>query len=390
MNIDRNAIQVKLKNIFREVIHESQDQSLLNGSAGRCLFRFLYSEYFENGKIDPKLGDDIQKITDEYFSVCSDSLANGKAGINWFFFQMYKSDLIDLDDLEDVFELDKYFGERSLEMLSKGNYDFLHGSLGIAYYLLDRKIDLIFFKKYFLELNKLCSRRKDGMLGNFDFVNNVFQEDRVNIGLAHGVISILKFCLECYSKGICEIESYSLAKEIIRYIKCNQNLNTEFCYFSNIIVDNEPKSGISRLAWCYGDLTIAYILFQCARRFSNKELEAYSLEIFDHSMKRITVDKTFVRDAGICHGAAGIAHIYHKMWFFTNDESFGNACDFWIGQILNLDKFDDNISGYKSFYAPTKTYRSSSGLLDGSTGIGLVLLSYLTKKFDWDYCLMLN
>jgi lantibiotic modifying enzyme len=124
--------------------------------------------------------------------------------------------------------------------------------------------------------------------------------------------------------------------------------------------------------------------------FDDVNLKKFALEVFRHSMTRVDSDRTFVRDAGICHGTAGIAHVYNKMWHLTRDKTFKNACDFWINQTLQLDKFDDTISGYKQYFSPTNTYQSSSGLLEGSSGIGLVLISHLTNDFDWDYCIMLN
>ncbi len=390
MENDRNAIELKLKNIYREAMQYSDDRSLYSGRTGNCLFRLLYCKYFKNGEIDHELEEDVQKIIDEYLVVGSNTLANGKTGINWFYFQMYKWNFIDLEDLNEICFEDSNLSLTSLNMLSIGNYDFLHGSLGIAYYLLERNINPSFFENYFKELNRLCSRRTDGMVGNFNFMDNNIEFDRVNIGLAHGILSILKFCLQCYRNKICRKESYDLAKKITGYMISNQNDSREFSYFSSLVVDGKEKNEVSRLAWCYGDLSIAYVLYQSSLIFKDTGLEKFALEVFDHSMKRVDSDRTFVRDAGICHGAAGIAHIYNKMWHHTRHRSFKNACDFWIDQTLKFDKFSDTVSGYKQYFSPTNTYQSSSGLLEGSSGIGLVLISYLTNDFDWDYCVMLN
>jgi len=390
MKNDNNLIQLKLGKIYEEAMQYANDPSLYNGNAGICMFGLLYCKHFKDGEVDPKLGDNIQKIIDEYLYLPSNTLANGKSGVNWFFLQMYKCDVIERQDLDEISFEDVNLSETCIKMLSKGNYDFLHGSLGIAYYLLQKGINSKFFVGYFRILNHLFSKRKDGMIGNFNFIQDTIEEDRVNIGLAHGIVSILKFCVQCYANKVSKKASHALAQKIINYLRSNQNVNKDCSYFSNLIIDNIENNEGSRLGWCYGDLTIAYVLYQSAILFKDSDIEEFALEVFYHSMKRVTGERTYVRDAGLCHGTAGIAHIYNKMWYLTKDKSFKNACDFWIDQTLKFDKFDDTISGYKLYYPPTNTYLPSSGLLEGSVGVGLVLISYLTGDFDWDYCLMLN
>jgi hypothetical protein len=97
-----------------------------------------------------------------------------------------------------------------------------------------------------------------------------------------------------------------------------------------------------------------------------------------------------LKDSGICHGSAGIAHIYNKVWHDTQQPVFKDACDYWIQKTLDMAIYTDGIAGYKKYGGPNAAYEKTPALIDGAAGIGLVLLSYLTGDFCWDYCFMLN
>lgn len=58
---------------------------------------------------------------------------------------------------------------------------------------------------------------------------------------------------------------------------------------------------------------------------------------------------------------------------------------------LIFDNFSDGLAGYKVVIDPViDKLKNSVGLMEGVTVIVLILLSYLTADFSWDYCLMLN
>lgn len=55
-------------------------------------------------------------------------------------------------------------------------------------------------------------------------------------------------------------------------------------------------------------------------------------------------------DAGLCHGSAGVAMIFHYMYRQTGDERLRAACDFWHEQTLAHARWEDGIAGYKFFF----------------------------------------
>jgi hypothetical protein len=111
-----------------------------------------------------------------------------------------------------------------------------------------------------------------------------------------------------------------------------------------------------------------------------------------HATKRRGLQKNGVVDAGICHGTAGIAHIFNRFYRDTQLDSFKHATDYWIDQTLKMAKFKDGLAGYKSWQGHENGWKNEYGLLEGIAGIGLVLHSYLHPEIEptWDSCLLLS
>jgi lantibiotic modifying enzyme len=367
--------------------------SIIVGDAGCCLFDNLYIKH-TGGKLENEIfHDKIQQLAENSIGYPLFNFSYGKSGINWFFTYLYKKDIIDKEDLDSICDDDYNLAEIAIDLLRQGMYDFLHGALGIAYQLLytgDTGLN-VFFEDFFRELEKFSYNNTNELyIADYDFLNEPFEESRVNLGLAHGLPSILKFCLQCYKQGICTSRSKSLALDIIVFIRQNQNEAGRLSVFPNHVYLKSKKNLDSRLGWCYGDLTVAYILYQAGLTFGDTALQNYAIEILLLTTERKTYEKTFLNDAGFCHGSAGLAHIYNRIWRLTQMPVFKEVCDFWIRKTLDYSTYADGLGGYKTFQASTNTYINDFGLLEGASGIGLALLSYVTGDFSWDYCLMLN
>ena len=78
------------------------------------------------------------------------------------------------------------------------------------------------------------------------------------------------------------------------------------------------------------------------------------------------------------------------MWRHSSIPDFKEAAEYWIAQTLEMDVHQDGIAGYKAFNPVERSWMNVPGLLEGTAGTGLVLLSYLTADCSWDYCLMLD
>ncbi len=91
----------------------------------------------------------------------------------------------------------------------------------------------------------------------------------------------------------------------------------------------------TRLAWCYGDPGVAAVLLLAARSFGREDWEREALAAARLSARRRSGGVEIV-EAGLCHGAAGIGHIFHRLFRATGDEALREAALFWLGRALKM------------------------------------------------------
>jgi lantibiotic modifying enzyme len=84
-----------------------------------------------------------------------------------------------------------------------------------------------------------------------------------------------------------------------------------------------------------------------------------------------------VKDLGLCHGVAGVAHVLHRLAVTNQSDQAWTAAGEW-GRAL-LDRLDAG--------APL----AGPGFLNGSAGVSLTLLSLATDAPPvWDRALLLS
>jgi lantibiotic modifying enzyme len=381
-----------LSNLYSELDWNYKDKSLFSGVAGIDLFHFLYCKHFKGGELDDKFTNSMQELIIVANDIENLSFAGGKSGINWYYSFLFNNDVLELHDFRLLTNDVKMLEMAAVHYLKNDYYDPLHGGLGIARQLInvsEKKPRRLFYNKVFIELDRIFAKGNN-MFRHFDISYGLLDLQKTNFGLSHGLAGILKFCLECYNKNICSDAAYEYAYKITNFLSSNMEMGNERYYFPSILDHTRSKQQPSRLAWCYADIGIGFILFQAGKIFKDIKILSLALQILRNSTSIQEQQETRVCDAGFCHGAAGIAYVYKKLWVETSELIFLTACDFWIEQTIEYSKHTDGIGGFKAYDLKASSYKTNPGLLEGSAGIGLVLLSYLTNDFSWDYCVMLN
>src|SRR5262249_58816684 len=110
------------------------------------------------------------------------------------------------------------------------------------------------------------------------------------------------------------------------------------------------QSDNSRLTWCYGDLGILSVLFQVSRRTGREDLRGFARDLLDHCLARPPEDYGVV-DAPLCHGAAGVAHIFNRLYQAENDPRCREAALRWFDRALSMRQ---PASGAGGFLAATR------------------------------------
>jgi hypothetical protein len=136
-------------------------------------------------------------------------------------------------------------------------------------------------------------------------------------------------------------------------------------------VGGAPPPGLARLAWCYGDAGTAVVLLRAADVLDDREVRTAGCELAALAARRAPEDAG-VRDATLCHGAAGLVHLFGRLWQLTGDAACAQAARRWAGRALAADVPD-------------------RGLLFGGEGVALALFTAAGEiPPDWDRPLLLS
>jgi lantibiotic biosynthesis protein len=373
--------------------YKTGEIGLYGGNAGVSLFLMLYTQTTnKNNKQAVQLLEnciDLINRGSNFHTFCT-----GISGFLWTLNYLGKNDFINKKDIENLFtDTNIFLYNRMNKDIETGNFDFLHGATGVAYYFSDRIEDNTsihaYLKSYIDELEKACIIEEDGSIKWLSIIDYKTGEKGFNFSMSHGMASIIALLSKFYKKDICKEKSLFLLNGVIKYLLKNKNDVSKLnCYFPNYINKNSNKS---RLAWCYGDLGIAVALYNAAKTLNDSSLEDFALEVLLYSTKRKGLENESVIDAGLCHGSAGIAHIYNRMFWNTKNIEFKNAAEFWFNETIKMAKFDDGLAGYKAYLGIDDGWQNAFGLLEGIAGIGIALDSWTTQKEPkWDECLLLS
>lgn len=388
-------LKQKIKEILAHPVYQydaMQNHSLYAGSPGYIMLGLEDSKQ-DSASPDENVIQVLQQLVDGDRTYWNGSFAGGLTGVHWLYIYLYKAGLLEDEDYELLCSDDLLLQQYALQELNRNNWDFMHGALGVAYTMLYRYQESYepFFEKVFSELNRICNENEiTGLFPGYDAKTRMFVKEETDLGLAHGIPSVLKFCIQAYKQDVCKQQAHALADKIIDYLLQHTNSDKSIAYFAAVLKNGVGYASKSRLGWCYGDLGVAITLYQAAVVLGYEQLREQAIVILKHAAQRRKIEETDIRDAGVCHGSAGVAHIYNRMWHYTRDEVFKETTDFWIAQTLAMASHEEGIAGYRSFNHGAVPWVTQPGLLEGAAGIGLVLHSYLTGDFSWDYCIMLN
>ena len=207
-------------------------------------------------------------------------------------------------------------------------------------------------------------------------------EGSFNLGVAHGNPGIIGFLAEAWYCGFQRARPL-LDTSISWLLSCKSHSTVGSTYGRFAGRDQHTDHDEGRLSWCYGDLGIAAVILMAAARAGQEQWrqEAIRLALACASRPDPWVG---VVDAGLCHGAAGIAHLFARIYQGTGIAIFKErAIEFYAGALdMRGDAFESG-----GFLANTPglvggqirmSMTPDPGLLVGSAGIGLSLLAATT------------
>ena len=219
-----------------------------------------------------------------------------------------------------------------------------------------------------------------------------FPKGYVNLGVAHGIPAALVVLSRYLSIRPEDARAAALLRDSLAYLRSVDVGSRERFSFHNQVPFEEGDK--SRLAWCYGDIGVAAALSMVSRCPLSPELGNFSLELARRSLSRQISDSGVV-DAQLCHGAAGLLHIYNRLGQVHADQQLLEAARTWGGVTLNFHAEGEGFAGFSEVrydLTSMKPYRvGNPGFLSGSTGIALALCaSVAAVPPKWDRLLALS
>jgi len=268
----------------------------------------------------------------------------------------------------------------------KYDYDLIGGLAGMAVYFLDRtgpasSRGLARIVEHLDALSETTPKgitwhTKPELLPEHQRVQS--PDGYYNCGLAHGVPGVVGVLGKIAARPDAPAAAARLCDGAIRWLLAERAPEG----WPSAIDANQRSP--SRVAWCYGDPGVLAAMWNAAVRRGQSTAE---IDRFDGWMTRPLRGSGAV-DAGLCHGAGGLAHIANRFYQATRNPAYRAAAITWYEHTLAM-RNDQPIAGFPQ-YVPIPEpgeshWRSTPAFLDGAAGVALAFLAGLVPiEPEWD------
>ena len=310
------------------------------------------------------------------------SLGYGLASLGWLINLIQQENLsteaiadIDTEEINAILERKLYL------MIDARNFDYFKGSLGLLYYLSQIDNEQDYFNrtaKYFVnEIEQCLKERYDfSILRSYAGV----RERVINIGTPHGLTGILLILLIIREKraDLCPDNTILNFAEIIISHKFGESKRSFFPAFVHL----DGKKESSGIAWCYGDLMIAYALFKTNKLLDRHEYFNLASEILKNIFRRLDFSAT---ELCLCHGLPSLYYIFKGLYNLSQIAECKSTAE-KIYQKLEQQFFQksDKLKDDEEDYLFKK-----SSLFYGYSATLLTILNKDNPKANWQSCLLL-
>lgn len=357
--------------------------SLATGEAGVALF-FAYLDRARPGAGWGDLaGERLERAIDRLADAFHKSgLYQGFVGIAWTV-----EHLRDVSDPDDPDDPNGDVDTALLKLLASPSwsepYDLTSGLAGFGIYALERRLHgRIDFSEICLDricahLEALSEPRDEGRgwptAAHLLFPHEIekYPGGMWNLGVAHGLPGVLPVLAQT---------AYEPARDLLRGA-VSWLLSRKLPAESDSVFPPAWGPGTepfpARAAWCYGDPGIAASLLVTARAAGEPAWEAEALALA-HRAARRSPEVSGIRDAGLCHGAAGLGHIFNRIYQATGDPELRAAAEAWICRSLDFREPGRGVGGFRSWGPGADGemgWCDDLTLLTGAAGVGLALLA---------------
>lgn len=204
-----------------------------------------------------------------------------------------------------------------------------------------------------------------------------FPDGVVDLGMAHGLggaIGILVgACRRDIHRDLCE----KMLSVFVPYC-----LSRLVCTDMGLCLPcRAPDSAVTgrRLAWCYNELGMMVAIEAAGQVCGRRDWRERSMQVV-HATIGTAIEDSGMLDLCLCHGVAGVAHLYRLLAYRTGDLGCAGEARRWFAIVLDMCRAPDapwniDMSARRHPSTAVVYYERDYGLLTGATGVALVLLS---------------
>ncbi len=399
----RSAVEDLARQIPVEVSAADVEPSLGGGALGRLLFHECHARVRADGPIPRTLAASWESLRNR-LSVATVSdrcrLYPDLLGIAWA--RAHVDSDVTEPDLEDPLDaLDEDLPSQVRFHEERGEFDVIRGLVGVGVYALERFplpaaracLELLVgaLRRTAVETDHGVAWRSRAPEGSWQ---KKFSGDRpyLDLGVAHGVPGVIAFLAEVCAAGVAVRESSALLESAVSWLLAQRLPRASGPSFPSLLVEGvDPRP--TSAAWCYGDIGIAGALLHAARCVGEGGWERQALEIA-RGLLPMAPEEAGMHDACLCHGAAGIAHVYNRIFQATRGEEFLAGARRWFRYTLDMRRPGEGLGGFLTATvdeAGNPALAEQDGFLVGASGTGLALLAAFSDvEPRWDRVLMLS
>jgi len=398
-NEDRALAEHAILDIAAALWHPpSGDVSLSGGVAGIALF-FAYLAQGQSGSEERFVARSVELIDSAVDAVASTfhvpAFFSGFPGIAWAVehIQRIHPSAFPDDDLNG--DIDAALVSFTQKSPWRADYDLIKGLVGLGIYALERPPSENRERLLRNIVERLSETAVNDERGTAwmtaplllpDWQREMYPNGYFNLGLSHGAPGVIVLLARLVSLGIAADESRAMLVPAVRWM-LSLRVERGDAFPSFVDLDGTPGPG-RRAAWCYGNLSVATALISAGLLCSDDEWlhEGISLA---QNVTALTIEAFGIHDGGLCHGAAGIAHLFNRMYQATRIEAFRDASVHAFRHLLSIRVPGLDVAGFPAWDVTEQKWHPVAGLLGGAAGVGLALMSAVWPvEPTWDRALL--
>ena len=216
----------------------------------------------------------------------------------------------------------------------------------------------------------------------------LYRPGGVDLGVAHGIAGVIPFLARVHRLGLARQTARPLLDGAVRWLLAHMvdvGSGPTVPYFAA----GGAEPGPARSAWCYGDPGVAAALLLAARDAGEPAWAAAATGLAVRAAAR-PPGQAGVTDAGLCHGSAGLAHLFNRMYQMTAEPALADAARFWVERTVELCSAMAPGRGVTPTEAARPAWKGP-GLLEGAAGVALAMEATVTTAEPvWDQMLLVS